>query len=287
VASSGNAAREAYRAYMARVYREEFGITDSGVHHAVADDWFFCDARHDPHFEAMRARLPGATRFLDLASGMGSTVLRGLQQGLDGFGIEPDPEKLSLMRERIEAGVLEQGWDPAWRGRFARAVGETLPFRARSFDVILSYQTLEHVRDPAAVIAEMLRVVRPGGALHLRCPDYSGAFEGHYLLPWLPLLPRPLARAWLRLRGRPVTGFEGIRYTTPRQLVRLVRQAAERAGIRTVVTNLERERYQSRLREKGMPGWRGPALPWRALYYARRMFRVELQANLWVSVEER
>ena len=276
--------REAYRAYMARVYREEFGVQDPETHRAVADDWFFCDERHDHQFEAMRERLPQAGRFLDLASGMGSTLLRGLQQGLDGYGVEPDGEKLALLRDRIDAGAVERQWSRAWKGRFLRGVGENLPFRDESFDLVLSYQTLEHVQDPAAVIAEMLRVVRRGGALHLRCPDYTGTFEGHYRLPWLPLLPRPLARAWLRLNGRPLTGFGGIRYMTPNRIRRLLAEAGERSGVRMTVSDLERDRYRRRLREKRLPGWKGPALPWRALYYLKRLFRVELQVNLWVSV---
>jgi SAM-dependent methyltransferase len=262
---------ETYRAYMARVYRDEFGITDAAVSDFVAEDWFFCDERHDTQYHEMRARLPRARRVLDLASGMGTTALRGLQTGLDVYGIEPDVEKIALARSRVNAGAAAHGWPRDWGRRFIRGVGETLPFDDGSFDVILSYQTLEHVQDPAAVIREMLRVVRPGGALHLRCPDYAGTFEGHYQLPWLPLLPRPLARAYLRLLGRPLAGFAGIHYVT-------------KAGIGISVTDVEQERFGTRLRNKRLPGWRGAALPWRAFYYLKRLFRADLQINLWVSV---
>src|SRR6185369_2542315 len=122
------------------------------------------------------------------------------------------------------------------------------------------------------------------GAMHLRCPDYRGTFEGHYLLPWLPLLPRPLARVWLRLRGRPLKGFEGVHYTTKPALIRSLQTAARRRGVGIEVIDLEAERLRHRIREKGLPGWRGPAWYWRVFLHARRLFREDVQINLWVRV---
>jgi SAM-dependent methyltransferase len=40
---------------------------------------------------------------------------------------------------------------------------ETLPFEDESFDLVLCTQVLEHVQDPAAVLSEIHRVLRPGG----------------------------------------------------------------------------------------------------------------------------
>jgi SAM-dependent methyltransferase len=44
------------------------------------------------------------------------------------------------------------------------APAEALPFEDASFDLVLCTQALEHVQEPAAVLAEIHRVVRPGGA---------------------------------------------------------------------------------------------------------------------------
>lgn len=41
--------------------------------------------------------------------------------------------------------------------------GETMPFGDASFDVVFSKQVLEHVHDPRRVLAEVRRVLRPGG----------------------------------------------------------------------------------------------------------------------------
>jgi len=42
--------------------------------------------------------------------------------------------------------------------------GEELPFDDASFDLVLCTQVLEHVEDPVAVLSEIHRVLRPGGA---------------------------------------------------------------------------------------------------------------------------
>jgi SAM-dependent methyltransferase len=48
-----------------------------------------------------------------------------------------------------------------------RGIGEFLPFRNNSFDLIISTQTLEHVNDPLKVISEISRVLTPGGIIIL------------------------------------------------------------------------------------------------------------------------
>ena len=277
------AAASCLRAFRERVHREyvdDFGVRDPEQTEQVACAWYAVDARHDHRFEPLHARLPGPRRVLDLASGMGTAVFRALQHGHDAFGIEPDAGKLALTRRRAGVGDLP----PGAGARFVRAVGERLPWRDGAFDAVLSYQTLEHVQDPDAVLAEMLRVTRPGGALHLRCPDYRGTFEGHYLLPWLPCMPRPLARLWLRLRGRPARGLDGIVYVTRPRLERALRRAARRLKLRIVIRDLEAERLSVRLREAGLPSGSAIMKPAGAGIWLRRLFRHQMQVNLWVEV---
>ncbi|UGS38706.1 methyltransferase domain-containing protein [Capillimicrobium parvum] len=58
-------------------------------------------------------------------------------------------------------------------GRNARqhSVDEPLPFEDASFDAVVAKDLLEHVADPVGVVAEMLRVLRPGGRLFASSPD--------------------------------------------------------------------------------------------------------------------
>ncbi len=48
--------------------------------------------------------------------------------------------------------------------------GNQLPFADASFDTVLSIEVLEHVPDPTRMMGEMVRVLRPGGALLLTVP---------------------------------------------------------------------------------------------------------------------
>lgn len=45
------------------------------------------------------------------------------------------------------------------------AGGEALPLAPASMDVCICFNALDHMRDPAAALAEMHRILRPGGAL--------------------------------------------------------------------------------------------------------------------------
>jgi SAM-dependent methyltransferase len=50
-------------------------------------------------------------------------------------------------------------------------VDEPLPFADASFDGVVLKDLLEHVREPTAVVAEALRVLRPGGRVFASSPD--------------------------------------------------------------------------------------------------------------------
>jgi SAM-dependent methyltransferase len=54
---------------------------------------------------------------------------------------------------------------------------DELPFADDSFDTIVSFHVLEHTNEPPLVLAEMARVLRPGGALLLAVPFVWGIHE--------------------------------------------------------------------------------------------------------------
>jgi SAM-dependent methyltransferase len=92
----------------------------------------------------------------------------------------------------LARGALLQGRGLAERQRLdvdwiAGDVGE-LPFAGRCFDTLFSFETLEHVPRPRQALAELVRVLRPGGRLFLSTPNYFNVWG--------------LYRIYLRLRGR-------------------------------------------------------------------------------------
>jgi SAM-dependent methyltransferase len=62
------------------------------------------------------------------------------------------------------------------------AAGEYLPYAGDQFDLVLSHEVIEHVTDDVQYIAEMVRVLKPGGRGVIFCPNRLYPFEthGHY-----------------------------------------------------------------------------------------------------------
>lgn len=59
------------------------------------------------------------------------------------------------------------------------AAGESIPFSAESFDLILSHEVLEHVQDDRVAVCEMVRVLKPKGRILLFVPNRGYPFETH------------------------------------------------------------------------------------------------------------
>jgi SAM-dependent methyltransferase len=68
---------------------------------------------------------------------------------------------------------------------------QAIAHRAKSFDTVISCETIEHVPSPRYAVAELARVLKPGGRLLLTTPNYLGTMG--------------LYRAYLRVRGRRFT----------------------------------------------------------------------------------
>jgi 2-polyprenyl-3-methyl-5-hydroxy-6-metoxy-1,4-benzoquinol methylase len=55
--------------------------------------------------------------------------------------------------------------------RYLAADATTLPLAAGSLDLVVSFETIEHLREPARFLGEVRRVLRPGGLLLLSTPN--------------------------------------------------------------------------------------------------------------------
>jgi SAM-dependent methyltransferase len=115
------------------------------------------------------ASLEGAHILVDgCGVGMYVRTLGDCTPHMTGMDIEP---------ERVAEA---QGAVP--HARLQVAAGERLPYADGRFDAVLSHEVIEHVGDDRQVLAEALRVLRPGGRLLLFCPNRLYPFEthGHY-----------------------------------------------------------------------------------------------------------
>ena len=76
-------------------------------------------------------------------------------QGANVTGIDPAMEAIAAARSHARAGGLRIGYEIG--------VGEALPFGDATFDAVMCVDALEHVSDLGQVLAEVARVLRPGG----------------------------------------------------------------------------------------------------------------------------
>lgn len=68
----------------------------------------------------------------------------------------------------VDLAIGDAAWDYSRLDALADLTA--LPFRGASFQAVLHIVTIEHLREPAAAIAEMARVLAPGGAMLIAAP---------------------------------------------------------------------------------------------------------------------
>ena len=130
----------------------------------------FCDAQlvfNYRYFVDLAAASGG--RVLDYGCGIGQTVTLGRGRGLDIWG--------------ADTFSLFPGWadlvKPDIRDRIRRIENDRTDFPDSHFDLVISNQVLEHVTHPEAVVAEIHRVVKPGGRFIAAFPVTETWYEGH------------------------------------------------------------------------------------------------------------
>lgn len=120
------------------------------------------------YFIEHAARIGG--RMLDYGCGAGQMVTLGRTQELDIWGAD------------TYAGYYAE-WSkatsPIAKDRIVKIENGRADFPDEHFDLVLSNQVLEHVTDPEASIADMHRLIRPGGTLIAAFPVTGTWYEGH------------------------------------------------------------------------------------------------------------
>jgi SAM-dependent methyltransferase len=92
-------------------------------------------------------------RVLDVGCGEGRFCRMLAGRGAEATGIDPTPGLIAEAERRGAAGA------------YVRGVAEQLPFADAAYDLVISYVTLVDIAGYREAIAEMTRVLRPGGSL--------------------------------------------------------------------------------------------------------------------------
>jgi len=77
--------------------------------------------------------------------------------------------------------------------------GMNLAFQDNRFDIVICSQVYEHVPDSTRLMAEIHRVLKPGGICYFAAGNRLNVIEPHYRLPFLSIMPKALAHMYLRL----------------------------------------------------------------------------------------
>ena len=112
---------------------------------------------------AIHDRLPfrRARSLLEVGCGVGAqtSILLRYFPDLKVTGVDRSPENLARARDNL----AHCAW-ASERYEFVEGDAATLPFEASSYDAAFLCWILEHVADPARVLSEVRRVLRPGFA---------------------------------------------------------------------------------------------------------------------------
>lgn len=98
-------------------------------------------------------------RVLDVGCGNGYVLAHYARNGAEVHGIDLTETALRLSRRRFELAGLE--------GAFQLTDGEAVPYPDGHFDFVCAMGVLHHIEDPRPMVAEIYRVLKPGGRIIL------------------------------------------------------------------------------------------------------------------------
>jgi ubiquinone/menaquinone biosynthesis C-methylase UbiE len=129
------------------------------------DRSFLQERVFDPIHAALLAALGdlGGRRVLDVGSGTGRLSAALADRSAEVVGVDPAPRMVEQAHAKRIPGAT-----------FLVAGAESLPFPDASFDAATASFTLHHWRDAARGLAELGRVVRPGGRVAIADLDMPG-----------------------------------------------------------------------------------------------------------------
>ena len=170
----------------------------TSVKYALANRW---DPRHLETVKHTVNPQPGE-RVLEVGCGRGHLVQHLAAEGIDITGADANPEA-------VANAVSDQ---------VACMPAEALTFDDDQFDVVMSFHMIEHVDDLDATLAEMARVLRPGGRLLLVYP--AEPIRGLYAIPSSVIMTgHPFAARKIHCRSlrpktlRPALTAQGLKET--------------------------------------------------------------------------
>lgn len=190
--------------------------------------------------QMMGWELGNGKTWVELGSGIGTKcVLMKALYGGNIIGIEPYPNTYSQLKAAIDE--LQEA-NPQYHYTSLNDFGENLSLEDNSVDMLVSHEVMEHVQDLDKVIAEIYRVLKPGGQAFIATCNYASFYDGHYRTFFPPMVGRPVKKLWIRLRGFNPKFINELYFVTKKQL----RGLAQEVGFKDI-TFFPQLNYRSEL----------------------------------------
>jgi SAM-dependent methyltransferase len=111
-------------------------------------------------------------RLLDLGCGGGRHAFEAYRRGARVVALDRDFDELATAAATLEA-MHEAGQEqPASAGAVVRGDALSLPFPDGAFDRVIAAEVLEHIPGDTDAMAELVRVLRPGGTMAVTVPRW-------------------------------------------------------------------------------------------------------------------
>jgi len=111
-------------------------------------------------------------KVLDVGAGFGRHVFECARRGADVVALDYAEDEVVQTRATL-GGMVDAGEIDVDRFKgVLRGDATRLPFDDGSFDVVITSEVLEHIQDDVAAIAEMVRVLKPGGMFAATVPAW-------------------------------------------------------------------------------------------------------------------
>ena len=116
--------------------------------------------------------LRAGDRVLDVGAGFGRHVFECARRGADVVALDYAEDEVVQTRATL-GGMVDAGEIDIDRFKgVLRGDATRLPFADDSFDVVITSEVLEHIQNDVDAIAEMVRVLKPGGAFAATVPSW-------------------------------------------------------------------------------------------------------------------
>ncbi|MBJ7400999.1 class I SAM-dependent methyltransferase [Mycolicibacterium sp.] len=119
-----------------------------------------------------RLGIGGGTKVIDVGCGAGRHSYEAYRRGADVIAFDQDAEELAEVDTLLQA--MGSAGEAPKSAKAQVVVGDALalPYPDGTFDVVIASEILEHVPDDETAIAELVRVLRPGGSLAVTVPRW-------------------------------------------------------------------------------------------------------------------